>query len=448
MAVPSLRSTLRVAAGTGIGLMLAAGTGAAQTVNAARPAYPAAVASTARRSGLPGWLEFGGELRGRGERLTGMGFVPGNDDSYYLHRLRLTAALKPLPSLRAVVQFQDSQVLGFASRPISSMIADTVDLRQAFVEAGKEGGRWTARIGRQHMNFGENRLIATSNWGNVGPAFDAVRVSYADNRKRMDWFASALVVPANGRFNRPCSTTKLHGFYGSFLNLGKRALVEPYLFWKSSSRVRGERGQFGALDLVTSGVRSVGSLPARFDWNVEMAFQTGGMAGDDIQAWAGHWEVGRKLWNHDRAMRGSFEFNYSTGDKLSGDGKRQSFDQHYPANKFGTADTIAWRNLRELAGKAEWKPHGKWTLRAAYQHMWLATRQDALYSFLGPALAFNPNADSSRVGQQFDFRVIGQLSPQFQLYSGFARFFPGPFMKQASKGSPVSFPYVMWTYAF
>src|SRR6185503_3323264 len=112
---------------------------------------------------------------------------------------------------------------------------NTLDLRQAYVEAGvEEGDGWTARAGRQPLVFGDMRLVSTSNWGNVGPAYDAARVSYRKAGARLDGFASSLVAPRSGRFDRPGGDRRLHGFYSSFDRILPRSMVEAYFFLKDN----------------------------------------------------------------------------------------------------------------------------------------------------------------------------------------------------------------------
>ena len=79
---------------------------------------------------LPAWLKLGAEIRGRAETNTGIRFVPGNDDSYYLHRLRLNATVEPQRWLRFVIQAQDSQAPGYSQKPVPDTVVNTLDLRQ------------------------------------------------------------------------------------------------------------------------------------------------------------------------------------------------------------------------------------------------------------------------------------------------------------------------------
>jgi len=397
----------------------------------AEPAAPAA-----RR---PPWLKLGAELRGRLERPDAQGFLRGNDDGYYLHRLRLDAALEPHRQVRLFFQVQDSQAPGLGAKPAPGSVVNTLDVRQAYLELGPSGGNgWNLRLGRQDLIFGEERLVGAAGWGNVGRSFDAARLTYRRQGVRLDWFASAVVVPLNGSFDKPRLANGFYGFYSSFDRLLKDSVVEPYLLWRTNSS--------GDLDVYTAGTRAVGKLHRGFDLGVEMAVQTGHSARDGVRAWAGHWVLGYTLPVKKRPPRLLLEYNYATGDAEPADGRRATFDQLYPTNhaKYGTADRIGWRNIHDWMLGLDWRLSAKWRFTPAFHRFWLASRRDALYTEGGAALLRYAGAASSRVGDEIDLESSYQVTSRFAILGGYARLFRGPFLKQAGRASSSS-AYLMWT---
>jgi hypothetical protein len=281
------------------------------------------------------------------------------------------------------------------------------------------------------------RLISTSNWGNVGPNFDAVRLTVRKPGVRADGFTSMVVVPGRG-FDRPRRDTKLSGLYLSWDLRKNAAVLDTYSFWKSAVR---------SVDVYTYGIRSAGKLDHDLDYNVEMALERGHAAAEAISAWAGHWEMGRRFGGVPAAPRVALEYNYSTGDGDAHDGRRQTFDQLYPTNIYGTAADFGWRNLHEPVAYVEWQPSRKWKFKTAYHAFWLAKRRDALYTCTGAVFVYRPDALHSRVGEEIDTRVGRQVGTHLQLWVGYARLFAGPYLKEAGKGA-VDYPYAMWTYSF
>jgi hypothetical protein len=388
---------------------------------------------------LPPWLKLGGEIRGRLDNYFGLNGTPDWDDTYYLHRFRFNARVSAAEWLRVVAQFQDSRQAGYDRTPVPYSVAQPLDLRLGYLELGSEATEapFALRVGRQPLVFGDMRLVSTSNWGNVGPAFDAVRVSLRRSRVRLDGFSSYVVVPCAG-FDRPRRDKMLSGLYTSFDFLAKAVTVDAYYFWKRIRR---------SADLHTFGVRSAGPLPYGLDYNVEMALQRGRVTGQIAAAWAGHWELGRKLNGVGGSPRLAIEYNYATGDKAAGDGRYQSFDSLYPTNIYGTAADFGWRNRHEPAISFEWHLDRKTRLKTVYHWFWVAERRDALYTFSGAVFAFNPNAANSRVGSEIDVRWIRQAGKHLQFWAGYAHLFPGPYLRQAGRGA-IDYPYAMWTFSF
>ena len=83
--------------------------------------------------------------------------------------------------------------------------------------------------------------------------------------------------------------------YGSTTAWVPQSTVEPYMFYRFGQDLRSELGPIGDLRAATVGARWVGKLPARLDYGVEMALQTGSLGPDDVRAWAGHWQIRETL---------------------------------------------------------------------------------------------------------------------------------------------------------
>lgn len=411
------------------------------------------VASAAQAQDLPQWLQFSGNYQGRLEGFTGGGFREDSSDGYYLNRLRLNMTIAPAAWLKFSFQGQDARVWGKNTAP-APPFQNTADLRLAYVELGDpENKTFGLRAGRQELVFGEMRLIGHLNWANTARSFDAVRATYRRSGVRVDAFASSVVSQVDGQFDRALRNNgdNFHGIYASLTKLVPQATIEPFALWRLTRGLLTEVGALGKRDFKTWGLRWVGKLPANFDYNVEMARQTGALGTDDIGAWAGHWLLGYSLPNVAWTPRLMAEYNYASGDANPADGQRGTFDQLYPTghDKTGLADQVGWRNIHNLQAAVQLKLHPKWTVTPRYHSFWLASARDALYSATGAAVVRRADGSAGRyVGQELDVTANFAMNAKTQISGGFAHLFPGTFLKNTTPGRSYNFPYVMVGYNF
>jgi hypothetical protein len=401
---------------------------------------------------LPKWIRFSGEYRARFEGFTGGGFKPGNDDEYLLSRLRLNLKLQATPWLKFTFQGQDAHALGKDQHPAVAPYQDTMDLRLGFVEIGDaEKKPVSLRLGRQELAFGEERLIGNVDWTNTARSFDGMRATFRHDGYRLDAFAASVVKSRDGQFNEPITGNYLYGLYGGLARLVPNATVEPYFLWRRASGTATELGARAVLNFGTTGFRWVGKLPANFDYGSDTARQQGSVGAESVGAWAGHWVLGRTLPTARFKPRFSLEYNYASGDHNARDGKHGTFDSLYPTghDKYGLADQVGWKNIRNARAGAELKVNGKCTLTGRYDAWWLADPHDALYDAAGNVQFKVASGTAGRfVGQEADVIAVYSVSKQVRAGGGYGHIFPGTFLNHASKGASYNYPYVMVNYAF
>jgi hypothetical protein len=398
---------------------------------------------------MPAWLRLRGEFRERVEGFDNAGFVSGRDDTFYLSRVRLTATATGR-LLAATVQVHDARVGDKSVGPTGSPFKAAFDLRQAFADVGAAKSPLTARLGRQELAFGDQRLVGHAAWLNSGRSFDAARVTIKSAIAQVDLFGASVVRILDDEFDKSGNGNRFAGAYASRTRILPLGTAEPYVFYRRDVNQRAETGGSGSLEQVTTGARLVGKLPARLDYNVEMDLQRGSLGPDSLRAWAGHWQLRESL-PGPHVPHLLAEYNYASGDENPTDGKRGTFDQLYPTahDKYGLADQVGWRNIHHVRVGFDVTPITSTPIAVSYHAYWLAEARDALYAASGAALARIPaGADSTRVGQELDIQVSRPLFPQLALSAGYSHLFPGPFLEQATPGASYSGPFVMVTYVF
>lgn len=429
---------------------------AAAVEPAAKSAAPPAAAKLPTLSGkinqkLPEWMEVGGEYRFRFEGLTNTGGAEAADDAYVLSRLRVDLAVKLGDHWRVFLQGQDSQAGGFDADPDPPVHQNDFDLRQAYVEYRQsDKGGWGLKLGRQELNYGDQRLVGGLNWTNTARTFDAAKLTYANDRVAVDLFASSVVAVQDDVFDKHVDGQNFYGTHATFRRAVPGSELNAYVFWKTTPFVLAERGA-GDADTVTVGTRLAGKLARRTEYGLELAAQTGSFGADDIRAGAAHGRIVQGFSDDARMPRLRVEYNFASGDASPADGVRGTFDQLYPTGhaKYGVIDQVGWRNMQNARVGAVVKPHARLSVEVDYHSFWLAHRRDGLYNAGGALVARVPGgAAGSHVAQEADVQLNWTVREGVVFGAGYGRWIPGAFWKEATPGAPRDFAYSMMTYRF
>ncbi len=395
---------------------------------------------------LPRWIQFNAQYRDRVEEAGHIGFKPGSD-IYDLSELRLQVAIQPFKWLRVVGETQDAEVFFngiVASRP---PYQNLWDIRQAFVELGADKEGWFDVIGgREMLSFGEERLVGPSDWLNQGRTFDVVRADIHHPGFRTSIFASSVVLARDGVVDHHFEGNNLYGIYNTFDKLIPHAVLEPYVFWRvAPGNVRlAENQGHGALNETTPGVRVAGTLPAAFDYNVEMDVQRGSLGADSIQSWAGHWKFGRRF-GVAASPRVFVESNHASGTKNPASRAWGTFDQIYPSShdKIDFADQVGWKNITQVRTGVDEKPFAQWTFTQTYESFWRASRHDGLYGSSGALTVASTNPGAGKfIGQELDLVANYKWKKAIELGFGYAHLFTGRFLNSTTAGRDYNYPFL------
>src|SRR5688500_9497937 len=353
----------------------------------APPVAPVPVSNRANEA-LPAWLRVRGEFRERMEGFDSLGFTEGRDDLYWLSRFRFNATVTPSKFLSFQAQVQDARVAKKTVGPTGTPFKAPFDLRTGFADVGSATGPVAVRVGRQELVYGEQRLVGHVSWLNAARTFDGAKVTLRSKPLQVEAFATSVVRILDGAFDKSGNGNRFAGAYATTGTLIPLGSVEPYMFWRRDVNLRGETGNVGDLKQTTVGIRAVGKLPARLDYGIEMALQRGSLGTEDLEAWAGHWQLRASL-PGPGVVKLTGEYNYASGDANPADGVRGTFDQLYPTphDKYGLADQVGWKNIHHLRAGLEVRPHPRLALGGGYHSFWLASGTDALYSAGNAVLA-------------------------------------------------------------
>ena len=401
---------------------------------------------------LPDWLQVGGGYRNRVELPAGIGRAAVSD-SYLLSRLRANVTIQPAAWLGFHGEVQDARILLNRHTPASSSYQDTWTLWEGYAQVGHSTEGWVDVLaGRQALRFGDERVIGPSNWLNVGRTFNVGRVDVHHGSYRVSFFAASVVPGDSAELHSVLPGNNLYGIYASLQNVIPQATLEPYVLWRlaPSNAALPETLGRGHLNEVTIGLHWQGRLPAGFDYDTEIDWQTGSLGRATIQAQAAYVGVGRRFAHLIATPRIFLEANYASGTKDRTGDHWSTFDQLYPSNhdKFGFADQVGRRNLVQLRVGVEETPSRRWKLKQAVEEYWLATASDNFYASSGAvSVAAHPGA-SRRLGTELDLVAEYQWVRGLSAGFGFARLFAGPFLKSTTAGHDYVYPYAYLQYDF
>ncbi|MEE8573821.1 MAG: alginate export family protein, partial [Thermodesulfobacteriota bacterium] len=185
-------------------------------------------------------VDFGGQIRVRGEWRDNVlfqdnydsGTYDDRDQAYINQRVRLTGVAHPTDDTTVKITIQDTREWGVNGTRVpnggpwltdennancysrssddsgdDNLQGDTwnrnvtqdehcngLDMHESWVKIddlfGFDG--LSIKVGRQEMNFGDQRLIGAFGWNEYGRSFDAVRVDYGSDQVDVTLFASKI----------------------------------------------------------------------------------------------------------------------------------------------------------------------------------------------------------------------------------------------------------------
>jgi hypothetical protein len=426
--------------------------------------------------------DFGGSVRTRYEVKDGYGIpgLPGSvdfraqgadvDNNYFLERIRVRAGYTD-KWWSALVEGQLSlaqsderfaypnvpPVPGTVQRKGEGPEADVIELHQAYVTAGNHKEfPVSAKVGRQEVSYGDDRLIGTFGWNNIGRTFDMAKVRWQNEWFGADFFTGRPVIPQDGVFDVVNDYDWFSGFWANTTKVPRHSFEFYVLARDASAKAPAavpspQFPQPSARDVGTVGLRvkSLAGELGNWDYTVDLIGQFGsfrdprpGAPQERLtqQAYAAILQGGYTFKDAWGTPRLGLEYDYSSGDKDPFDDKHQTLDNLYPTNHrfYGYMDFFSLQNMQDIRSIFQIKPVPRLSLAIEGHVFWLANTHDSFYNVGGVArggvnptpgtgYGVNPNYDSF-VGTELD--VVGgyALTRFAQVELGYGHFFVGNYI--------------------
>jgi Alginate export len=387
-----------------------------------------------------GKFNISGQIRERTE-YTGKDFNSDQDNVWFhLLRTRLNVTATPEDNVRVFVQIQDSRVFGSEFSTLKDGSADNLDAHQAYLQLDNLfGSNFSARVGRQEIIIGNQRLVGPVGWDNIGRSFDGAVFNYRGEKASLVALAAKMV----GSTGKPDSKN-LFGVVGTY-PFAEGQLIDALVLLDNDSTpiaagpAAGER----KLTRLTAGVFARGKQNS-VDYEAEAYIQSGDtFAGDTRQ----------------RSSLSAYFLSGKVGYTLEGIRKFRigglytivSGDDDPTDNTFGSFNTLFATN-HKFYGFMDYfvafgGPHG---LRDA--SLSLGVNTSDLLRLVIEAHQFTADQEQatggSSFGQEVDFTGIYKYSDSVSIRLGLSAFSPDELMKARFGNDTAVWGYLMTTVNF
>jgi hypothetical protein len=331
---------------------------------------------------------------------------------------------------------------------------DTFALQNAFAEVvpwRRGAQRLVARVGRQELRFGAERLVSPSDWTNPRRTFDGATLGVELTRARATAFWTRPVIVEEHDGNEHHGGDSFYGVYATAKQLPLLAGGGPSLdlYWLGVNRDdRAVNGTTGNERRHTIGTRVWGTLGATgFDAELEAAIQLGELGEKSLRAGMLSAELGYRRPDWWSAPRFQLGADWASGDDEPG-GSVQTFDPLFPLGHryLGEIDVQGRSNVVALSGGVTLRPFPATTAKLLVHRFWRASREDALYAATGSLLRDGAAARARSVGTEIDLSIAYRIDPHAQLGAGYAHYFPDDFIESSGPSRDIDFVYVFFEY--
>jgi len=362
------------------------------------------------------WLQLGAEARYRADALNQpfFGLRGLKDDSYLLQRLQAHADLHLFDdALRTFVQVENTRAFG--KDLYSPNDEGRNEIRQAFIDFnhGFAAGRYTTRVGRQEMAFGDQVFVTYRDVPNLRLSFDGVRASLnlKDGRKLDAFAVRPLKTGEDSWDDGSNNAVKFYGLYGT-LPLTAVWNMDLFAFGLETDD-RSLAGETGDEQRYTYGTRLFGRYQA-LDWSWNLAGQGGHLGGASIRAWAVSSDSGYTF-DHPWQPRLGMRVDAASGDSDLGDGKVGTFDPLFPRNGvYGEASLTTLSNVIVVGPTFGFSPWRTVRFEQGVLEVWKQREEDGVY-MPGMSLLANTRGTGRHVGTIYRANTRWLATPNLTL---------------------------------
>jgi hypothetical protein len=414
------------------------------------------------------FVTLGADIREQYEFIENDNFGLGsvNNHGYWLQRIMLYSDWHFGPYFRAFVQLKTSEEEGREPGPRPTD-RKRLDFNQAFVDFSyprtvlpADQSYLTLRLGRQEIDFGDERLLAVREGPNTRQSFDGARLILNSSDGRVDVFALRVDPDETGYFdNDPSwSHATVWGVYSTFPLTTKSTAAKLNNISLDLFYIGFEHGEAQFNQGVGDELRhSIGGRLWRahhingLDFNLFGVYQFGSFAGKQISAFSAAIDAGYKLFNLPWAPRIAGSLQISSGDSSLHGSKLETFNAMFPAGYYygGALDEqIGPANAIILQSELDLHPTASLVINLKAMFVWREDTADGLYNV--PGFVVLPGSSNSHryVGASPQVLITQQLGRHMSVSLNYYHFYRGGFLTSQPETKDVDYFSIWTSYTF
>ncbi len=368
--------------------------------------------------------------------------ITETDNSYTLGRVRAFGDLMYGDRVRVFGEYiwADSFSEELAPLPTDVNRGDVQNLFVEFNLFDYAGKPVYARVGRQELLLGSQRVVSALDWANTRRTFDGVRLFRSGEKWDTDLFYTAFVPVNPNGLDQLDDNQEFGGAWATYRPQKGHFVDFYYLYLDNSNNVTQQNIVRAPTEVHTLGSRYTGDR-CGYLWDFEAAVQFGDQNGQDLLAGAATAGVGRNFKDAFWTPTFWMYYDYASGDSDPTAGDAHTFNQLFPFGHYylGWIDQVARQNIHDVNAHLYFYPEPWITVWLQYHHFWLDHSRDALYNAGGVATRRDATgAAGNNVGDEIDVVLNFHLLRYSDILVGYSRLYGGGFLENTSTATLAS----------
>lgn len=402
-------------------------------------------------------LSFGGSFWYRYTHETDSRLNAGDvNNDFHLLRTRFHADLWYRDRVRLFAELLDARAFSSELPPLGTdrNHADILNMFTDIKLASVNNGPVYARVGRQELMYGSQRLISTLDWVNTRRTFQGVKFFWRNPQWDLDAFWVRPMITEKGNLDNWDTQQNFFGLWATNKPKPGHAIDLYFLSLINDRNISAANLLTGNILGANADTHTIGSrLVGNFDnilYEIEGMYQFGRRSGLDVSAFAAATGIGYRF-PLPMNPQGWIRYDFASGDSRHTDGRSNTFNQLFPFGHYymGFLDRVGRQNIHDFNAQFTMHPMPWITFITQYHRFYLANNRDFLYNAAGLATLRDVTGQSgSHVGDELDFRLNLHVSRHQDVLLGYSKLWSGTFLERQRPGTDPDLFYIQYNIRF